>query len=360
MQITERVTRWRDFMQPVVETRDATNFRRCPEPMWLVVACAFLCGIAIIGTACREKQSANVQNRASQTKASGEVYSLTKVAGLPSAELDRTDVALLNLLCAQQLPSAGELNVSNSLATLDQWAKRVQTETERHLYRFRANPVEFENSEGYYRMLMMAVVFYEDFGIRYNPERMSSPSTINPDDRFFSDSRDIFLHGLVGSRRMGTCSSMPVLYAAVGRRLGYPLKLVTTKAHLFLRWENEKERFNLEATGRGMNRYDDEHFKRWPFPVSEEEIRTEGYLKSLTAAEELAVFLSLRGNCLKESGQMQEAATCYSQAAQLAPESRAYTLLLADVQRTISQSEISGQASDTVSAARPRHSPLPR
>ncbi len=106
---------------------------------------------------------------------------------------------------------------------------------------------------------------------------MSSPGAINPNDRFFADPQDILLHGLLGSRRTGTCSSMPALYAAVGRRLGYPLKLVTTKAHLFLRWENENERFNLEATGRGMNRYDDEHFKRWPLPVSEEQIRTEGY-----------------------------------------------------------------------------------
>lgn len=182
-------------------------------------------------------------------------------------------------------------------------------------------------------MLMMAVVLYEDFNIRYNPARISSPENLNLNDHFFADSQDIFLHGLLGSRRMGTCSSMPLLYAAIGRRLGYPLKLVTTKAHLFLRWEDAKERFNLEATGQGMNRYDDEHFKQWPFAVSEEEIRTEGYLKSLTPAEELAVFLSLRANCLKEAGQPNEAATCYAQAARLVPHSRAYALLLAEVQQ---------------------------
>lgn len=51
-------------------------------------------------------------------------------------------------------------------------------------YRFRAKPAEFENSEGYFRMLMMAVVFYEDFNVRYNPERVSSPQNINPNDRF--------------------------------------------------------------------------------------------------------------------------------------------------------------------------------
>lgn len=257
----------------------------------------------------------------------------TDALQLPSANLEHVDIAVLNLLCAQNLSNAGEINIPAQLATLDRWAKRVKAETERHLYRFRTNPQEFYSSEGYFRMLMMAVVFYEDFNVRYNPERMSNPSEISAEDRFFADSRDIFLHGLLEDRHMGTCSSMPVLYAAVGRRLGYPLKLVTTKAHLFLRWEDEKERFNLEATGRGMNRYNDEHFKNWPFPVSEDEIRTEGYLKSLTAVEELAVFLSLRGNCLKEAGQIREAARCYGRAAQLAPTVRSYGLLLADLQQ---------------------------
>jgi len=258
---------------------------------------------------------------------------LSKLLATPADKLGQLDIAVFNLLCAQGLPGAETLDAAQHLAVLDSWAQRVKTETERHLYRFRANPTEYENSEAYFRMLIMSVVLYEDFGIRYNPNRIALPSDLTVNDHFFADSQDIFLHGLLGSRRMGTCSSMPVLYAAIGRRLGYPLKLVTTKAHLFLRWEDGKERFDLEATGRGMNRYDDEHFKLWPFPVSDEEIRTEGYLKSLTAAEELAVFLSLRANCLKEAGQLPEAATCYSQAARLAPESRSYPLLLADAQR---------------------------
>jgi hypothetical protein len=133
---------------------------------------------------------------------------------------------------------------------------------------------------------------------------------------------------------------MPVLYLAIGRRLGYPLKLVTTKAHLFLRWEDARERFNLEATGKGMNRYDDENFRQWPFPVTEAEIRTEGYLKSLSAAEELAVFLSSRGNCLKEAGRQAEATDCYAAATRLAPGWRSFRVLSGqepgeDVNRTL-------------------------
>ena len=126
---------------------------------------------------------------------------------------------------------------------------------------------------------------------------------------------------------------MPVLYIAVGRRLGYPLKLVTTKSHLFIRWESAAERFDLEATGRGMNRYDDEHFKQWPFPVTEEEIQADGYLKSLTPVEELALFLSLRGHCLKEAARMSEAVASYAEAVRLAPGSRPYRLLLAAAQQ---------------------------
>ena len=289
------------------------------------------------------------------------------------AQIGQWDIALLDLLCAEGLPGAENLNPQGCIATLDGWAERVRSETERHLYRYSANPREFESSGGYFRMLMMAVVLYEDFSVRYNPARISTPDALDPNDHFFADSRDLFLHGLLSTQvqslkskvqslhspspyplpeervaalrptlnpqlstlnlPLGTCSSMPVLYIAIGRRLGYPLKLVTTKSHLFIRWESATERFNLEATGKGMNRYDDEHFKQWPFPVTEEEIQADGYLKSLTPVEELALFLSLRGHCLKEAGRVSEAIASYAEAVRLAPGARPYRVLLADVRQ---------------------------
>ena len=257
---------------------------------------------------------------------------LNQLLVLSSSEIERCDIALLNLLCTQGLPGTEGLNITNCLLTLHEWARHVQSETERNIHQFLDHPADFNNSEGYFRMLMMSVVMYDDFSIRYNPARIVMPGVVDPNDHFFADSRDVFLHGLVGGRRMGTCSSMPVLYIAIGRRLGYPLKLVTTKAHLFVRWEGDTDRFDVEATGKGMNRYDDEHFKQWPFPVTESEIRAEGYLKSLTASEELAVFLSLRGNCLKEAGRKQEAVVCYAKASELAPSWNAYRALLADTE----------------------------
>ena len=308
---------------------------------WPFVLCA-LVGMGVLVTVIWNKSHPTTLTFGGGERAQGYTtkspQTLSELLGLPTSELGRCDTAMLNLLCAQGLPGAEQINISDYLATLDQWARHVRSETERNFHKFRDNPADFYYSEGYSRMLIIAVVMYEDFGIRYNPDRIAISGNLDPNDRFFADSRDIFLHGLVGNRRMGTCSSMPVLYAAIGRRLGYPLKLATTKAHLFLRWEDDKERFDLEATGKGMNRYDDEHFKQWPFLVSDEEIRTEGYLKSLTATEELAVFLSLRGDCLKEAGRMTEAADCFAAALHLSPGWNAYRALLADAQSTVGAS----------------------
>ncbi|HXT40832.1 MAG TPA: transglutaminase family protein [Candidatus Angelobacter sp.] len=207
----------------------------------------------------------------------------------------------MNLLCAQGLDRPEDSNLGGALAMLDQMAERVRAETDRHFHRFRQNPAEFDNSEGFFRMIMLAVVLAEDFEVHYAPNKIGSAAEARMGDGFYSDAKDVFLEGLLGAKREGTCSSLPVLQVAVGRRLGYPLKLVTTKGHLFVRWENSQERFNIEAAGRGVNRFADEYYRHWPLEVSAEEVVAEGYLKSLAPAEELAVFMSVRGMCLFEA-----------------------------------------------------------
>jgi hypothetical protein len=90
------------------------------------------------------------------------------------------DIALLNLVAGQDLTGTAGVDAGRSQAELDAWAARAKTETERHLYRFRQNPAEYEHSEGYFRMLMLAVVVCEDFGVRYNPGRISTPGQSLP------------------------------------------------------------------------------------------------------------------------------------------------------------------------------------
>ena len=233
------------------------------------------------------------------------------------------DIVTANLHCAEVLPGAEAFDSMMAKATLEKWSDRVRNETSRHLYRFRQNPAEFNDSEAYFRMLTLVTVLQEDCGVRYNPERMQSPN--------FADSRDLFLHGLLTGKHQGTCVSMPVLYVAVGRRLGYPLKLVTSKAHVFARWESPdgRERLNIEATSQGLNCFPDDYYLAWPVPLTPAEIGSGQYLKSLTPDEEMAVFLSVRGHCLEANGRLPEAQLAYAQAHQLAPPATQYLAFLA-------------------------------
>jgi hypothetical protein len=262
---------------------------------------------------------------------------LAELLRLPPTTLSNLSTCELNLLCATGLSTGKEPDIKESLATIDSWAQHVRSETERHLYRYERNPAEFDNSPGYFRMLMLAVVLAEDYGVHYDPQRIGGPETARMDDGFFADPHKVFLHGLLGPERVGTCSSLPVLYVAVGRQLGYPLKLVSTKGHLFVRWDGAGERFNVEATSRGSNRFDDDHYRHWPFEISPAEEQAEGYLKSLTPAGELSAFLSIRGMCLWEAGRLPEAVKSFEAAARLSPQCHGYQALLADLHATLAR-----------------------
>ena len=257
---------------------------------------------------------------------------LSELIARSPEQLASLDIGLMNLLCAEGLRSAETLDVPNALARLDDIARYVEAETKRHYYKFRNNPAEFEHSEGYFRMLLLAVTLQEDLRVRYNPARIRPAGEFEENEVFYADSRDVFIHGLIAEdRRLGTCASMPVLYVAIGRRLGYPVKLVPTQNHLFVRWEDSRERFNVDATGRGMNRYDDEHYRQWPVPISTEVVQEFGYLKSMTPAQELTTFLSMRGMCLLGMGQVTEAIAMHEAASRFSPESRLQQLVTAQV-----------------------------
>jgi hypothetical protein len=241
----------------------------------------------------------------------------------------------MNLLCATDLRGAQDLNIPQLEAKLDQWAGVVGQETDRSMYRFRSNPGEYNNSEAYFRMLVLVTVLEEDLGVHYNPARIDDLAHPQPDRVFYADSRDIFIQGLLGPNAMGTCSSMPVLDVAVGRRLGYPLKLAPAKAHWFIRWEDNKERLDIEGTSHGLLTYDDDFYKTWPYAITDAEAKNGYYLKSLTPTEELSGFLDNRAQCLMAVGRFTEAQTAVLQAQALTPYWPMHKLYLAAVKRRL-------------------------
>ena len=242
------------------------------------------------------------------------------------------DVATMNLLCAQGLPGSENLDMAAGLRTLDEWARHVEVEIARNHHRFVENPAEYENKEDLFKVVMLILTLQQDLGVHYDAASMGVAALPHAtqaqieadlaDEHYFKDSKAAFLHGILGEAHTGTCSSLPVLYAAVGRRLGFPLKLVLAKGHVFVRWDEGegKERFNMEGTG-GVDSPPDEHYREWPLPISPEEVASGEYLRSLTPAEELAVFLETRAECLRANGRMDEALVAMSEAYRLRPGS---------------------------------------
>ena len=297
-----------------------------------------------------------------QTTTFKQPETLAQLLDLAPADLEKVDIARMNLLCAEDLPGAENLKVDESLATLDSWAQHIKSEIDRNFHHYADDPAYFYNSTNFYKMAMMGVVLYEDYNIHYNPELIESPSdTPPPDDHFFADSNDVLIHGLIGSRHLGTCSSMPVLYIALGRRLGYPLKLVSTRAHLFVRWDSPAEEFDVDATSKGVSHYDDSVYRQWPFPVSDEEIKEEGYLKSLTPAEELSVFLSIRGMCQTEHGLRGDALASFNLAYRYEPAWKGNQVLLAQARQRLARPIILTQQQPPVNLNVPADpNPLPQ
>lgn len=223
---------------------------------------------------------------------------IAELCATKTNDLEQCDIALMNLLCAEGLPGAEHLDVMASMNLLGSWTDFVRRSTEQNLYRFRQNPAEFGNSEVIYRMMVLSMALKRDLGVRYNPQFRDLPLVWGAgDNEFFSDSRNCFLHGVLSAERLGTCGTLPVLECAIGRRLGYPLKLVRAKRHFFIRWESPdgKVRQNFECAGDGFGTHPDEYYRTWPELISPEEIQRGDYLKSLSPAEELASFLGQRG-----------------------------------------------------------------
>lgn len=262
--------------------------------------------------------------------------SLDELLKMTPEQLADVDIAEMNLLCATGLPGAEKLDIGKAFARLDDYAQRVRYWTDQSMWDFRQNPSKFENSEAKFRVLLLISVLQKDFGVHYNDR-----GERNCD---FSSSKNPFIHGMIDDTNGGTCASMPVMYVAVGRRLGYPMSLVLAKTHIFARWDDGTERFNIEGTNPRFDDHPDSYYRKWPYPITDAELKQGWYLKSLTPADELAVFLQNRACCLMDNGRFKEAQLAFTRSYQLAP------------QNPLGREQIAYAAS----AGRPSYRPVPR
>ncbi|HET6575036.1 MAG TPA: hypothetical protein VFG68_15625 [Fimbriiglobus sp.] len=236
------------------------------------------------------------------------------------ADLARLDIALMNLACAQGLPGSNRIDWSLCLGTLDDWAVRCSRFTERVMPAFRRGQCDYPESEPKFRVQAMITHLQRDIGVRYHPGRIAEDAVFQPEDSF--------VYGVIQGQG-GTCGNLPVVYAAVGRRMGYPLMLGTTKNHLFSRWDALPggECFNIEASGEGVSFFDDNHYRTGRFEMPIETVMACGYIESLSPREELASFMCQRAECWMQEKNYQEAVTTFAWANELESRREQYAFL---------------------------------
>jgi hypothetical protein len=248
---------------------------------------------------------------------------LVKIMGMSPEELAKVDIAVVNLRCAEGMPGAEKIDIAATLRQIDAMAARVKHETEAYAYNLDRHPERYGGVMGKYEMDMLTTVLQQDFNIHYDPAMAALEGKEGtPEDTFYDDARNLFINGLT-ERQMGTCSNLPVLYAAVARRLGYPVYLADASAHLYLKWIEGSTKFNIEATSAGgLNEESDDYYKHWPFPVTPQAEEEFHYFQPMSARDELASFLSMRSQMLLTQRQWIPAIRCQMKAVELSEHNK--------------------------------------
>ncbi len=107
--------------------------------------------------------------------------------------------------------------------------------------------------------------------------------------------------------RKGNCVSMPLLFVALGEKLGLELTLSTAPQHLFVKWTDRAtgKTWNLEATsGAGATR--DQRYRE-QLPMTDAALANGVYLKTLSRQEALATIATAVLDGLLAAGRYQEA-----------------------------------------------------
>jgi len=244
--------------------------------------------------------------------------SFRELLSLTDEALAARDIARVNLLCAEGLAGAEKIDHELCLRTIDRMAEAVYRRTDLRV--FRQRPERWDFSESIFRIHVMITVLQRECGVRYNPAKIPIDVPLDMDD--------CFIHGIIQGQG-GTCGSLPVLYVAVGRRLGYPLKLVSARGlqygHFFARWDEPcGERFNIEVNDTGFASPPDDHYRTGLYLTQPDWEQSGSILKSKTPAEELAAFLSQRSARWRDEGRKRLEVEALAWANGLSPQNRFY------------------------------------
>ena len=240
---------------------------------------------------------------------------------MPVENLDRVDIGRMNIICARNVIRDEVLDTEKYVARLDEWAETAGCIEQKYLPAYEKNAARYDNSLAKFKAVTLALTIQQDLKCGYNMELIRSGAMNDlRSPRFFRNPDDVFITGLL-KRGKGSCSSLPVLFVALGRRLHYPVFLAHTKGHLYCRWDDGRESFNIEMTGQGVDTPPDSFYRGMPYNPSPDDIVKEGMLRNLTNGESLGLFLEISAMNREAHGDMDLAFLFYGLALRLRPES---------------------------------------
>lgn len=122
-----------------------------------------------------------------------------------------------------------------------------------------------------------------------------------------------FLIGGVLARKRGNCLGLSLLWLSLAERLGQPFRGAYVPGHCFVRYDDDDARINVEFSEGGAPWEDDRYLTEFRLA------RPGPYLRSLSPAEMLGVFLKSVGAAYAKKGRHEEALTVYAEGARLYP-----------------------------------------
>jgi hypothetical protein len=269
----------------------------------------------------------------------------------PSSQRAAYGPAELSILCERDLPGEQQLDAASCLAALDRWTDCVRAETEKRIAPNAFRGIPGISSVSHCKAQALVDVVHDLIGANSHLASLEGGTFEEAVAEGLSlDPRDLFLSGMLNDPKASsrpTSVTMPWLYLAVGRRLGYPLRLAAQDGRLLLRWEGQDEQFTIDwqqswaepAASVSELRFRVEQPGREPLTLPSDQppsLIPASTMHLLTADDELAVLLNARGACWESHGQNTDALVSYAQAHQLSPDCENYLVAIARVMPKIS------------------------
>lgn len=139
---------------------------------------------------------------------------------------------------------------------------------------------------------------------KFSVDKTSSASK-NPENLFLNS---------VLNRKKGRCVGLSILYLTIAERIGLPLYGVSVPGHFFVRYEDKKNRINIETTNKGRLFPDNYWRKIHKIPESS------FYLKSLSKKETIGVFLKNFGKTYADKRMLDKAIIQYKRVLTINPD----------------------------------------